>query len=131
MTQIQSARKLIVASTFGAVTAVIMLAQAGQASAESGVLSCEGANRRAVLNCCEERVSKYGLPLWMRQVGAHCSTPQIVKCRRSPLAAAAAAGVSKPCKIVKIQIDDSNDKDRGRGNRGKGGRGNGGNGPRI
>jgi hypothetical protein len=106
-----SSRNLVLASAFGAVTAIIMFAQAGQANAASSVLSCEGSNRRAVLHCCEERVNKYGLPLWMRQVGAHCGTPQIVKCSPSAVGVAAA----KRCRIVKIQFEGGKGSpDRGR-----------------
>lgn len=124
MIQIHTKRNLIAASAFGAVTAVIMFAQAGQASAASSVLSCEGSNRRAVLECCEERVNKHGLPLWMRQVGAHCSTPKIqrmVKCVSSTYATAA----NKRCKLVKVTFENDGGKHdhKGRDNGGRDNRG--------
>lgn len=121
MTQIHSIRNLAAASTLGALTAVIMFAQSGTASAATSVLSCEGSTRSAVKACCEEQVQNYGLPLWMRQTHTNCSDLKIVRCHRLQSAS------KQLCRISKIDFDDSNDRRR---NRDRGGRGNGGNGPK-
>lgn len=127
MTRTNTQRNLIAGSVFGALTTVIMFAQAGHANAATSVLSCEGSNRRAVLECCEERVNKHGLPLWMRQVGAHCSSPKIqimVKCKPTTYGTAA----NKHCKIVKAVSEGGGGKHdpKDNGGRDKGGRDNGG-----
>lgn len=116
MTQTHTSRNLIAASAFGAVTAIIMFAQAGQANAATNVLNCEGSSRSAVMACCEQRVVKHGMPLWMRQAGANCKVPMIVKCVGYTVGAAA----NKYCKISKIHFEG------GKGGKEKGGRDNGG-----
>ncbi len=107
MTRTHTQRNLIAASAFGVVSAFMMFAQAGQASAATSVSTCEGPSRRAVLQCCETNVKKSGLPIWMRQAGASCHTPAIVKCSNNR------------CKIAVKQGDEL------RGDNDKGGRGRG------
>jgi hypothetical protein len=114
MTQTNTMRNLITASALGAVTAIIMFAQAGQASAASGVLGCEGSSRRAVVECCQQQVKKHGMPMWMRQAGAACNS-RIVKCTGGTAGIAA----NKRCWISQTSLDyDKGDKDKGdRGNK--------------
>lgn len=123
MTRTHTQRNLIAASAFGVVSALMMFAQAGQASAATSVLSCEGSNRGAVLQCCETQVKKSGLPLWMRQMGAHCSSLRIekmVKC-------AANTHANKRCKLVMLKAEDEgNELEQGnKDGRDNNGRGNG------
>jgi hypothetical protein len=117
MTQSNTVRNFAITSTLGAIAAVMMLAQSGQASAKS-VLSCDGSNRSSVVQCCEDNVNQHGMPFWMRQSGGSCT--KAVKCvgRYST----AAAGYAKKCRFVAIMIENDGGPNNPGGKRG--GRGN-------
>lgn len=110
MTQANTVRNLAITSTLGAIAAVMMFAQAGQASAKS-VQSCDGSNRQSVVHCCEDYVNQHGMPFWMRQSGGSCT--KVVAC------------VKRYCKIHIVVIDRNGpethvaeSKGGGRGGRG-------------
>ena len=118
MTNITS-KTLFSALAISTITGIAMMAQTGAASARS-VTSCEGTDRRSVIECCEVLVQRKGMPLWMKQTGRNCSSA--AKCSGGKQTWTTAAVAPKLCKIVRFIPNDR--EGGGNGNPGKGGRDN-------
>jgi hypothetical protein len=97
MTNIASS-SLLSAFAVSAVAGLAMMATAGPASAKK-VQSCEGTDRRSVIECCETIVARKGLPNWMIQTGRNCSSATACKGGRQTLTHAVAPRL---CQVVYI-----------------------------
>lgn len=123
MTNIAS-KTIVSALTVSAIAGFAMLAQSGSASAKS-VTSCEGTDRRSVIECCETLVQRKGLPMWMKQTGRNCSSATV--CRggggKQPLTHAVAKTPRCWVKYVPRDRDGGGNKtpDKGRDNPNGGG----------
>ena len=124
MTKITS-KTLFSALAISTITGIAMMAQTGAASARS-VTSCEGTDRRSVIECCEVLVQRKGMPLWMKQTGRNCSSAAKCTSRGGGNNPTYGATVAPPnvklCKIVRVIRDRDGGGNGGRGNPGKGGR---------
>lgn len=77
MTTIAS-KTFLSALAVSAIAGIAMMAQTGSASARS-VTSCEGTDRRSVIECCQTLVKRKGMPMWMKQSGRNCSTSTVCR----------------------------------------------------
>ena len=120
MTNITS-KTVFSALAISTIAGIAMMAQTGAAAARS-VTSCEGTDRRSVIECCEVLVQRKGMPLWMKQTGRNCSSA--AKCSgggNNPTYGATVA--PKLCKIVRlIPRDRDGGGNGGHDNPGNGGR---------
>jgi hypothetical protein len=91
-------------SVIAAISAISMLASAGTASAKS-VLSCEGTNRGAVVECCQEEIRRSGMPFWMQHSGGNCN--KAAKCTGT-----FSTANNRHCWIATLQNDQTHGKDR-------------------
>jgi hypothetical protein len=97
MTNIAS-KSLLSAFAVSAVAGLAMMATAGSAAAKK-VQSCEGTDRRSVIECCEHIVARKGLPNWMIQTGRNCSSATVCKGGKQPLTHAVAPRL---CRVVYV-----------------------------
>ncbi|MCB1379893.1 MAG: hypothetical protein KDK89_16225 [Alphaproteobacteria bacterium] len=96
MTHFHQYRMIAAAAGLAAVSGLAMFSQTASASA-SNVLSCEGSDRRSVVECCQTLLLKKGPPLWMRQTAKNCTTVT-VRCSRASYRAAGVTG--RYCRMV-------------------------------
>ena len=113
MTMSTSFKTLAITSAFATLSGLAMFAQSGAASAKS-VLSCTGADRQSVIDCCENKVSRKGMPMWMRESGLNCSSATMCgggKKKSGQQSFTAAVAVVKPrlCSIRYTWNDNGGD----------------------
>ncbi len=122
MTMSTSVRTFAITSAFATLSGLAMFAQSGAASAKS-VLSCTGADRQSVIECCENKVSRKGMPMWMRESGLNCSSATMCgggkKAGKQSLTAAVAVKKPRLCAIRYTWNDDSTDNNPKTHDRGK------------
>lgn len=124
MTMSTSFKTFAITSAFATLTGLAMFAQSGAASAK-GVLSCTGSDRQSVVECCENKVSRKGMPMWMRESGLNCSSATMCgggkKAGQQSLTAAVAVVKPRLCSIRYTWNDNGTDnvpKTRDKGKRG-------------
>ncbi len=112
-----NSHKFTAAAAFGAAALFSMLSFGGSAEAAQSLSSCKGPTASKVTSCCEQMIEKSGRPTWMIQTKTSCRQAAVCKggSGSSPLALVA---VAKHCYIHVVQlIDESNEKNGGRGGR--------------
>lgn len=105
-----SSKTLIAIASVLTVAGFAVIAQSGAASAKN-VLSCKGAGRQSLIECCETAVLKHGLPMWMRQTGRNCQQVA-VRCVGGSDDSALTHVVKKRCFFVAENQDNDNKRKR-------------------
>ncbi len=90
--------RILTVSAFTALTLAVLPGISGTADAATSLQNCDGSSRKAVLECCEDHVRRFGAPAWLRQSGGSC-TQSIVVCSVTGKAAAV-----KVCKVVNAKL---------------------------
>lgn len=112
MTTIAS-KTFLSALAISALAGIAMFAQSSAASAKS-VTSCEGTDRRSVIECCETLVQRKGLPMWMKQTGRNCSSSTVCRGGNKPNTAVAATTPRCWVKYVPHDRDGGGNKNPGK-----------------
>jgi hypothetical protein len=99
----RKSRTSIIAIAAGLTVSGFTLVAYSSSANASNVLSCDGAGRQPLIQCCETAVLEHGRPLWMRQSGKNCLSATIKCSGRSDVAGA----VNKRCWYVAEYDHDS------------------------